>query len=289
MSRRMASGRCSSYGLSAVLGLNHVVPELGQELRAPHPHERGIVGDDSFAIGVSGRAPGYSPHPSCHQGHHAAAFRFQAWATRSVNEVPRPSAESTSTVPPSPSMRVRRCRAPRRVLTAASARRPSSRRARTRGQAAQRSRRAHLLRGEHSTPHGRLAHRRRVDAATVIGHCHDEARVREARIDANRSNLGLSARNPLVGRLDAVIDGVADELQERRTQLIESCARNLEIASTDDKPHLLLGGAPQCLDVRKRTGPARWRDRSVSSAARGEGGRAAGDAEDGSLPHEWSR
>ena len=71
------------------------------------------------------------------------------------------------------------------------------------------------------------------------------SRLAESRM---RPSSGFPARDPLLGRLDAVIGRVPDQVQQRRPDLVEDRAVELDLASLDVEPDPLAEIAGQVAD-----------------------------------------
>src|SRR5690606_22598015 len=68
---------------------------------------------------------------------------------------------------------------------------------------------------QHAALDGQRTQRVRVDAFAVIRNCYDDAVLDLARRDRDPAGLGLAGGGAGLGRLDAVVDGVADDVDQR--------------------------------------------------------------------------
>src|SRR5207253_2243342 len=74
--------------------------------------------------------------------------------------------------------------------------------------------------------------------AVVLERNHDEA-VGVARLESQATDRGLADSQTGVGRFDAVIDGIADQMQQRIADLFDHRTIKLGVLTLDDEVDLL--------------------------------------------------
>ena len=107
----------------------------------------------------------------------------------------------------------------------------------------------------------------KVDATPVVGDDDVEIACAVTRLHLQNALFRLSRRPPLFGRFDAVIDGIANEVSERRLELSENVAIDLRRLARDLQLHPFAQGAREIAHqprksmhhVAKGTHPARKR------------------------------
>src|SRR5262245_45575709 len=72
-----------------------------------------------------------------------------------------------------------------------------------------------------------------VHAGAVVGDADPDRILLAPRVDADAPGLGLAGRDARLGLLDAVVDGVADQVHQRIGEAIEDRAVELELAARD--------------------------------------------------------
>ena len=87
---------------------------------------------------------------------------------------------------------------------------------------------------------GAGAHRGAVDAPPVILHLDDDGTAALRRTDRNMALGALAGRDPFFRRLDAVVDAVAQQMGERRLDLLQHGAIYLGVAPRDRQVHLFV-------------------------------------------------
>jgi hypothetical protein len=95
--------------------------------------------------------------------------------------------------------------------------------------------------------------RRRVEAATVVGHLDRDLTALVVRAHADEALLGLARRGSLLGRLDAVVDRVPHQMRERILDRLDDRSVELGVLALGLDPRLLAqcdGEVPH--DARER-------------------------------------
>lgn len=94
--------------------------------------------------------------------------------------------------------------------------------------------------GRPDDPHRSRAGEQRVSVETraVVGDLDADAAVRLLDDEPYRPARRLAGREAHFGRLDAMIDGVADHVRERVSQLLGDARVDLDVAALDDELHL---------------------------------------------------
>ena len=88
---------------------------------------------------------------------------------------------------------------------------------------------------------GALQHLRQIDARAVVGDVDHDRVLLAPRLDDESTDLALARRTPLFAALDAVIDRVAHQVQERLGEAIENRAVELELDAHELHLHPLAG------------------------------------------------
>ena len=78
----------------------------------------------------------------------------------------------------------------------------------------------------------------RIHAAAVVAHFDDDLRALMKGIEINGAARGLAGSEALIGRLDAVIDGVAHEVHERFGERIQNALVEIGVLSGDLQSHV---------------------------------------------------
>ena len=81
--------------------------------------------------------------------------------------------------------------------------------------------------------------------AAVVGHGDDDFGAELHGMQSDGAVRRLSGRGALVGGLDAVIDGVADQVQQRIGELVQHAAVHFGVQAACFPPHLFALGAGQ--------------------------------------------
>jgi hypothetical protein len=114
--------------------------------------------------------------------------------------------------------------------------------------------------------HHRRAHALEVDAAAIVGHADLQHAGGVARLQHDAAFFRLAAGAALRRILHGMVDGVAQQVAERRLQLVEHVAIDLGVLADDLQPHALVQFLGEVAhQARQRAG------------AVGEGTHAAGD------------
>jgi hypothetical protein len=93
-----------------------------------------------------------------------------------------------------------------------------------------------------------LGQARAVDAAAVVGDVDQDLVARLARRDAEQPDLALARLQPLGRLLDAMVDGVADDVGQRIADHLDHLAVELDVAAVDVDQHLLAEFGRQVTD-----------------------------------------
>ena len=91
-----------------------------------------------------------------------------------------------------------------------------------------------------------------IDAAAVVGDGDLQHPGPVAGFQSNRAGGGLARAGANLGRLDPVIDGVADQVRERRFELLQDVAIDLGLLAVDDELRLLSQGPTMSRTSRGR-------------------------------------
>ena len=100
----------------------------------------------------------------------------------------------------------------------------------------------HGVGGQQPALHGAAADVAQIEAAAVVGHLHgdDLATARHGQRDG--AGARLAARDAFLGRLEAVVDGVAQDVQQRVDELVQHVGVDQDVAADDHERRLLAGG-----------------------------------------------
>ena len=86
---------------------------------------------------------------------------------------------------------------------------------------------------DEATFHGTGAEPLDIDPPSVIGDQDLEHPGAVAGLEDDRAGRGLSGGDPLPGGLDAVVDGITDEVRERGFEFVEDVAVDAGLIPTD--------------------------------------------------------
>ncbi len=78
-----------------------------------------------------------------------------------------------------------------------------------------------------------------IDPLPVVGHLDDDAIARLARHDRQPPGLGLARSPSRLGRLDAMVDRIAHDMDQRIAQQLDHLAVQLDVGAVDRQRHLL--------------------------------------------------
>src|SRR5262249_9187119 len=80
-----------------------------------------------------------------------------------------------------------------------------------------------------------------IDATAVVNHGHDQMATGLSAAQPDLSLRGLASGAPPVGQLDAMIDGVADDVEEGLAQNVYDCLVDDGVTALDHERRLLAG------------------------------------------------
>ena len=100
----------------------------------------------------------------------------------------------------------------------------------------------HLRCGRQSAANGRLAQRAGVDAAPVVPHGDEDPIALLLGRDEELSGRRLAALDPFGGRFEAVVEGVADHVNQRLGNLFDDFLVELRLAAADRQLDFLVEG-----------------------------------------------
>ena len=95
-----------------------------------------------------------------------------------------------------------------------------------------------------------------VDAAAVVGERDLEHPGAVPGLEPDRADRRLAGGLAFRRRLEAVVEGVADQVRERRLELVEDVAVDARLLAADLESHLLAEGAGDVADQPRKAADA---------------------------------
>jgi hypothetical protein len=107
----------------------------------------------------------------------------------------------------------------------------------------------HLGVGDQASRPGAGAHRRKIHPAAIVAQADAQVVAAHLGVERHATDLGLAGGGTHVGHLNAVIDRVAQQVEQRLAQLVEHLAVGLSAAVIDEQLDALSGVASHLAEL----------------------------------------